>query len=47
LVDESVTFNEEVLLKGYSQLSRGYDPKYGGFSKAPKFPRYTRIGSVK
>jgi len=26
------------LKKAYTQLARSYDPKWGGFSKAPKFP---------
>jgi uncharacterized protein len=30
--------DEHVLKKGYDQLSRAFDPKWGGFSSAPKFP---------
>jgi uncharacterized protein len=32
------TLDEHVLKKGYDQLSRAFDPKWGGFSPAPKFP---------
>jgi len=36
---ESFTIDKEPVLKCFTQISKGYDPKFGGFSKAPKFPR--------
>jgi len=37
--DESVhPVNVETLKTGYSQLARSFDPKWGGFGAAPKFP---------
>ena len=32
------TLNEETLQKAYTQFSRRFDSRYGGFGKAPKFP---------
>ncbi len=32
------TLNEKVLSKAYDTLERQFDPIYGGFGKAPKFP---------
>jgi hypothetical protein len=32
------TLDEAVLRKGYEQLSRSFDPHWGGFGAAPKFP---------
>jgi uncharacterized protein YyaL (SSP411 family) len=36
--DIQVNLDESVLEKAYWQLARSYDPKYGGFGRAPKFP---------
>jgi uncharacterized protein YyaL (SSP411 family) len=38
LVKEGPTMGIETLKKGYIQLSRSFDPKWGGFGSAPKFP---------
>jgi uncharacterized protein YyaL (SSP411 family) len=37
--DASVRLDSSVFAKAYDQLDRGYDPREGGFSVAPKFPR--------
>jgi uncharacterized protein YyaL (SSP411 family) len=38
-VDASVhELNSETLKKGYTQLARTFDPSWGGFGPAPKFP---------
>lgn len=38
-VDKSVKPEESLLDAGYSQIKSSYEPIYGGFSGAPKFPR--------
>ncbi len=35
---EERTLGEETLQKAYSSLARAFDPKFGGFGSAPKFP---------
>ncbi len=36
--DATSSLNEEVLRKGAQHLGRSFDPKWGGFGEAPKFP---------
>jgi uncharacterized protein YyaL (SSP411 family) len=36
---ESVGLQRSWLDKGFSQIEESYEPKYGGFAQAPKFPR--------
>jgi uncharacterized protein YyaL (SSP411 family) len=36
--EEGQTLNIETLQRGYEQLARSFDPKWGGFGGAPKFP---------
>lgn len=37
--DERRSTEKAWLEKGFSQLEESYDPQYGGFGRAPKFPR--------
>ncbi|MBC8045103.1 MAG: thioredoxin domain-containing protein [Rhizobacter sp.] len=37
--DDAVSLGDETLQQGYSLFARMYDPQYGGFGAAPKFPR--------
>ncbi|WP_378956132.1 thioredoxin domain-containing protein [Pelosinus sp. sgz500959] len=37
-VKEKSTLSKDVLDQAYSQLAERFDPRYGGFGKAPKFP---------
>jgi len=37
--DSARTIERMWLDKGFSQLEESYEPKYGGFAQAPKFPR--------
>ncbi|HJX97361.1 MAG TPA: thioredoxin domain-containing protein [Chthoniobacterales bacterium] len=37
--DATVKIDKDVFAKAYQQLDRSYDPREGGFSTAPKFPR--------
>lgn len=37
-IDPKVSFDEKVLVKFYYQLKKRFDPEFGGFSSAPKFP---------
>jgi uncharacterized protein YyaL (SSP411 family) len=38
LASEGQTLGIDTLQKGYEQLARSFDPKWGGFGGAPKFP---------
>jgi len=35
---EKVTMSDNLPNVAYGELKKSFDPKYGGFSKAPKFP---------
>jgi hypothetical protein len=37
--DQSVELEKSLLDKGYRQIKGSYEPRYGGFGGAPKFPR--------
>ena len=37
--DAGLSIEKAWLDKGFSQLEESYEPKYGGFAQAPKFPR--------
>ncbi len=37
--ENSTTVDESIISKAYNQFLQSYDPKYGGFGNAPKFPR--------
>ena len=37
--EAAAKIDSDVFQKAYQQLDRGYDPREGGFSMAPKFPR--------
>ncbi len=39
--DSTVILPAETLREGFRQISASYEPEYGGFSDAPKFPRPT------
>src|SRR5829696_8487341 len=36
--ESNESLSEELLDGAYSAVARGFDPKYGGFGRAPKFP---------
>jgi uncharacterized protein YyaL (SSP411 family) len=38
VADPAQPLGEHTLKKGFEQLSRAFDPKWGGFGSAPKFP---------
>ncbi|MEJ2155076.1 MAG: thioredoxin domain-containing protein [Desulfobacteraceae bacterium] len=41
--DTAVPMDLDLLDRAYAQLSRSYDPKFGGFDPAPKFPTPHRL----
>ncbi len=40
---ERKTLSDDVIDRSYSTLYHSYDPKYGGFSEAPKFPSLQNV----
>ncbi|HZK27959.1 MAG TPA: thioredoxin domain-containing protein, partial [Thermoclostridium sp.] len=36
--NEQASLNKEIVHNAYQQLERSFDPEYGGFGRAPKFP---------
>jgi uncharacterized protein len=41
--DQAQELDIQVLDQAYTQIARSYDPQYGGFDKAPKFPTPHRL----
>lgn len=46
LASEGHTLGIDTLQKGYEQLARSFDSKWGGFGKAPKFPTPHQLTSL-
>jgi uncharacterized protein YyaL (SSP411 family) len=41
--DAAAPLDPDLLDRAFAQISRGYDPRYGGFDPAPKFPTPHRL----